>query len=47
MVKGKKCPACGHKMVTISEKDVPKGSWIVYECSSCRFMEIIFESKQN
>ena len=47
MAKGKKCPSCGSSMYAESEKEEPRGSWVVYICRNgkCKHTEKVFESK--
>lgn len=48
MARGKKCRDCGTNMFALSERDEPKGSWVVYSCRSntCSTKEKVFEDKR-
>ena len=47
MAQGMKCPQsnCGYWMYAISEKEEPKGSYVVYKCRACGFEVRVFERK--
>ena len=47
MAQGMKCPQsrCGYWMYAVSEKEEPKGSFVVYKCRACGFELRVFEPK--
>lgn len=49
MAKGMDCPRCGHSMWAKSEKDEPKGAWVVYVCrnNSCKHELKVFEDQKK
>ena len=44
MAKGKKC-SCGYYMYAVEEKEMPAGTYVIYECRACGNRIREFESK--
>lgn len=47
MARGKECPHCGAYMYAVSEKEEPRGTYVVYVCRNnrCSHTEKVFEEK--